>query len=161
MLGLEGLTVASDADLAPEVLAQANINPTTRLATDYLNHFNNVIMLLEFIATMPDFVEEVLQWQPVDYPGYFATSHFRHRDLAIAAFARCEARTREAFTAVIAKLDAAVIEAQDLLKASDPTDPAISAAILELVRGRMQPLIAEAGGVINGNAQDSIDDLFH
>lgn len=174
MLGREGLTEASDAALAPDVLAAANINPTTRLATDYLNHFNNVVMLLEFIATMPDFVEEVLQWQPVDYPGYFATSHFRHRELAISAYASADARTRQTFDNVIASLDAAVIEAQSLLRTADPADPAISTAIRNLVRGRMQPLISEAGGVINGsaivekapetvngNAQDSIDVLFH
>jgi len=165
MLGLEGLKHGGDAiDLAPERLAAANINPTTRLATDYLNHFNNVVMLLEFIATMPDFVEEIRQWTPVDYPRYFATSHFRHRDLAIAA----------QFEAIIGALDQAVLEAQALLAESDPTDPAISVVILDLVRGRMQPLIAEASGVINGacnvaeqiiephagNAQDSIDELF-
>jgi len=33
---------------AAELLA-ANINPRTGLATDYLNHFNEAIMLLEMI----------------------------------------------------------------------------------------------------------------
>ena len=175
MLGLEGLKHGGDAiDLAPERLAAANINPTTSLATDYLNHFNNVVMLLEFIATMPDFVEEIRQWTPVDYPRYFATSHFRHRDLAIAAYHAADGKVRAQFEAIIGALDQAVLEAQALLAESDPTDPAISVVILDLVRGRMQPLIAEASGVINGacnvaeqiiephagNAQDSIDELF-
>jgi hypothetical protein len=175
MLGLEGVKDGGGAgDLAPEVLAAANINPTTRLATDYLNHFNNVVMLLEFIATMPDFVEEILQWKPVGYQSYFATSNFRYRELAIAAYSAADGDVRARFEAIIADLDAAVVESQTLLTDFDPADPAISVRILDLVRGQMQPLIAEASGVINGsnavsletiespagNAQDSIDELF-
>ena len=34
-------------------LRAANINPRTGLATDYLNHFNEAIMLLEMIPDMP------------------------------------------------------------------------------------------------------------
>jgi hypothetical protein len=180
MLGLEGLTDGGVADafcdamLAPDVLAAANINPGTRLATDYLNHFNNVVMLLEFIATMPDFVEEILAWTPVDYPGYFATSHFRHRELAIVAYQAAAPETRARFQAIVDELDGAIVAAQDLIRANDPTDGHVSAVVMDLVRGRMQPLIAEASGCINGgestaqaeidphsgNAQDSIDELF-
>jgi len=175
MLGLERLTDGEGAGtLAPEVLAAANINPTTRLATDYLNHFNNVVMLLEFIATMPDFVEEILQWTPVDYPSYFATSNFRYRDLAIEAYHAADPQVRMRFEAIIKDLDAAVVESQSLLTGFDPADPAISLQIVDLVRGRMRPLISEASGVINGssivstqaiespagNAQDCIDELF-
>jgi hypothetical protein len=175
MLGLEGLKDGSGADvLAPEVLAAANINPNTRLATDYLNHFNNVVMLLELIATMPDFVDEILQWTPLDYPSYFATSTFRSRDLAIAAYHAADPQTRARFEAVIDDLNAAVAQAQVLLSDFGPSDPAIGAKLIDLVRERMQPLIAEAGGIINstnvitektvehpaGSAQDSVDELF-
>jgi hypothetical protein len=45
-------------------LQAANINPRTGLATDYLNHFNEAIMLLEMIPDMPECVEEFLGWQP-------------------------------------------------------------------------------------------------
>jgi hypothetical protein len=41
-------------------LAAANINPQSGLATDYLNHFNEAIMLLEMIPDMPDCVEDFL-----------------------------------------------------------------------------------------------------
>ncbi|MEO8318885.1 MAG: hypothetical protein ABI561_11235, partial [Bradyrhizobium sp.] len=35
-------------------LKAANINPRTGLATDYLNHFNEAIMLLEMVPDMPE-----------------------------------------------------------------------------------------------------------
>jgi len=39
----------------------------TGLATDYLNHFNEAIMLLEMIPDMPECAEDFLQWRPLSY----------------------------------------------------------------------------------------------
>ena len=69
-----------------ERLAQANINPVTRLATDYLNHFNEAIMLLEMLPTVPEFAADILTWRPLSYKEYFAASHFKERELAIEAY---------------------------------------------------------------------------
>ena len=41
-------------------LQGTNINVNTLLATDYLNHFNEVIMLIEMLPDMPDMLEDVL-----------------------------------------------------------------------------------------------------
>src|SRR5262249_33673402 len=48
-------------------LRAANINPRTGLATDYLNHFNEAIMLLEMIPDMPECAEDFLSWRPLSY----------------------------------------------------------------------------------------------
>src|SRR6202161_1999849 len=69
-----------------ERLRAANINPRTGLATDYLNHFNEAIMLLEMIPDMPECAEQFLQWRPRSYREHFAASNFRARELAIAAY---------------------------------------------------------------------------
>ena len=37
----------------------SNIDETTLLATDYLNHFNEIVMLLEMVPDMPEMLEEV------------------------------------------------------------------------------------------------------
>ena len=73
--------------LTPERLRAANIHPETRLATDYLNHFNEVIMLLELVPSMPDCIDDVLIWQPASYEEHFRRSHYRDKDLAIAGSA--------------------------------------------------------------------------
>src|SRR6476660_10435593 len=67
-------------------LRAANINPRTGLATDYLNHFNEAIMLLEMIPDMPECAEDFLGWRPLSYAEHFTASHFKARDLAIAAY---------------------------------------------------------------------------
>src|SRR6267154_5930424 len=74
-----------DAARAAELKA-ANINPQTGLATDYLNHFNEAIMLLEMIPDMPECSEDFLQWSPLSYAEHFTASNFKARDLAISAY---------------------------------------------------------------------------
>src|SRR5438132_7547925 len=71
-------------------LIEANINPVTWLATDYLNHFNEAIMLLEMLPMAPECKEDLLAWRPMSYAEHFAASNFKHRDLAIAAYEQAD-----------------------------------------------------------------------
>ena len=52
-----------------------NIHQDTLLATDYLNHFNEIVMLLELVADMPDCLEDALEWQPKSYEDHFCRVH--------------------------------------------------------------------------------------
>ena len=80
-------TKIESADMAvwAERLQGTNINTSTLLATDYLNHFNEVIMLIEMVPDMTDIIEDVLAWQPRPYVQHFADSGFQDQDLAIEA----------------------------------------------------------------------------
>jgi len=158
----------------PERLAAANINPVTRLATDYLNHFNNVVMLLELLPDMPDCAEEVQDWAPMAYDDYFRHSHFRERDLAIDAYCAADPGIRADFDAAVTHLDCAMAEALALVDGHDPADPISGHRISDFVRERLKPLISRVGGIINGpsipivppvdadasEAQAAVDELF-
>src|SRR5260370_24537924 len=67
-------------------LRAANINPRTGLATDYLNHFNEAIMLLEMIPDLPRCAEDFLLWYPLSYREHFMASHFNPHHLAIDSY---------------------------------------------------------------------------
>src|SRR4029077_11991463 len=94
---------ANPRPIGPEAAARAaelkaaNINPRTGLATDYLNHFNEAIMLLEMIPDIPECAEDFLQWRPLSYAEHFTASNFKDRDLAIEAYESTEARVRAQF----------------------------------------------------------------
>src|SRR5215813_3651321 len=62
-----------------------NISRVTLLATDFPNHFNEAIMLLEMLPMAPDCKDDFPAWKPLSYPEHFAASNFKHRDLALAA----------------------------------------------------------------------------
>src|ERR1700753_3853947 len=100
-------------------LRAANINPRTGLATDYLNHFNEAIMLLEMIPDMPECAEDFLGWQPLCYSHHFPASNFRARDLAIESYEAADAAIRAEFdqlttamTSILVAVGAAMREAQ-------------------------------------------------
>lgn len=67
-------------------LADANINPATGLATDYLNHFNGPIMPLELLSICPDCRDDFLAWRPMSYCEHFEPCGFKGGRMAIAAY---------------------------------------------------------------------------
>ena len=62
-------------------LAGANINPQTGLATDYLNHFAEAVMLLEMVGSCPDSLSDIRTWQPLTYRQHFHESQLKGRDV--------------------------------------------------------------------------------
>lgn len=163
--------VLGAGDLAAERLEQANINPQTGLATDYLNHFNEVMMLLEMLPAMPDCAEDVLAWGPLDYEGHFENSSFKDKKLAILAYHAAPAYLREHLEARVADINELVIQIQTQLR--EAPDPSVVAAeVADFATHQIKPLISMASGVIHGHvepeaeqpegdaAQAEIDALF-
>ena len=58
-----------------------NINEFTLLASDYLNHFHELVMLLEAIASEPKaFADDLFSWRPLTYEEHFTESGFRDKN---------------------------------------------------------------------------------
>ena len=87
----------------------ANISEKTLLATDYLNHFNEIVMLIEMVPDMPDMIEECRIWQPKSYQQHFRDSGFSEKALAIEAYDHVPHKFRIPFEATIAQMDAVVM----------------------------------------------------
>jgi hypothetical protein len=137
-------------------LRAANINPRTGLATDYLNHFNEAIMLLEMIPDMPDCADDFLGWQPLSYREHFTASSFRARELAVAAYDSANPAIRDEFdsitgamTSILTAVGAAMREARH-----DRT----RAMLASQATGWVKPLVTLAGGIINGKGIQSGDE---
>ena len=136
-------------------LRAANINPRTGLATDYLNHFNEAIMLLEMVPDMPDCAEDFLLWYPLSYREHFMASNFKARDLAIDAYDSADEHIRTEFdnitsamTSILTAVGTAMREARQ-----DKT----RATLAEQATGWVKPLVALAGGIINGGTEADVD----
>ncbi|MGA8898866.1 hypothetical protein [Bradyrhizobium sp.] len=141
---------AADHSARAALLRAANINPRTGLATDYLNHFNEAVMLLEMIPDMPECVEDFLTWKPLSYAEHFTASNFKARDLAIEAYNRADTGTRTDFdniTSAITSILSAVSDAMRKVQL-DTTRTRLA----QQATGWVKPLVMRAGGVINGEA---------
>jgi hypothetical protein len=129
-------------------LCDANINPVTGLATDYLNHFNEAIMLLEMLSSCPDCLDDFLAWKPASYREHFAASRFKGRDMAIAAYDAADPNLRGCLDALAGTMTVMLEATRAALRSGMP--PEAGGLIAEAAAAWLKPLIARAGAVING-----------
>ncbi|WP_413204262.1 hypothetical protein [Rhodospirillum sp. A1_3_36] len=94
-----------DYDVFREKVQGRNINPETLLATDYLNHFNEVIMLLEMVPDMPDILEDCKEWRPKSYQAHFRDSSFSDKDLAIEGYEHAPAQYKIPFEETLEQMN--------------------------------------------------------
>jgi len=144
-----------DADLGSEVaaaaaarLADAHINPSTGLATDYLNHFNEAIMLLDLLPQMPECIVELIGWEPLDYEEHFAESKFKDRELAIAAYEAADPVARARLDELADTMNALLVATCETFQRRNSLEAATRLA--SETAARLKPLVARAGAVING-----------
>ncbi|WP_417482253.1 hypothetical protein [Maricaulis sp.] len=147
------IPVLGQGELSPDALRAANINPATGLATDYLNHFNEVMMLMEMLPDMPDCAEDVLEWTPVDYCRHFMTSGFKNKELAVAAYQASPEPVRARLAGITQEIEAQVARAQQTLQQTPGEAGCHSVA--ELATTCLKPLIAAASSAIHGAGANS------
>ena len=97
---------ADDMFLAyQEKVRGTNINEQTLLATDYLNHFNEIIMTLEMIPDMPELLEEAKEWRPKTYQEHFRDSAVADKDLAVEVYEYAPEQFRRPFEETIGQMN--------------------------------------------------------
>ncbi len=128
-----------------------NINEATLIASDYLNHFHELVMLLEAIGAEPkEFSEDLLSWRPLTYEQHFSGSGFRDKNLAIAAYRRAPPRIRARFDEAVARLHGEALTivgevAGELANGGGRLDKTC-----EQAAQRLRVLIDEANAIANG-----------
>jgi len=145
-----------------EKVRGTNISEKTLLATDYLNHFNEIVMLIEMVPDMTMMLDECYLWEPKSYQRHFEESGFSDKALAIAAYEHVPSKFRRPFEDTILQMQlvvsatiqrmAAAIEAENMDQLR--LDCQVSVAMIHKI-------IQVANGIIHGTAgvmdQDEID----
>lgn len=153
---------AARAALRPR-LAGTNIDEESFLATDYLNHYSEVAMLIDMAATMPEVLDDAAEWRPKSYEAHFAESGFPYRELAVEAFRIAPADIRRRFDAITARLDAIIPEiVTRLIDVRD--DPPALEAQREAALVELHSLMGALNGIVHAaeerSDQAGIDRLF-
>jgi len=147
-----------DAQGRAAALKAANINPQTGLATDYLNHFNEAIMLLEMIPDIPECSEDFLAWSPLSYSEHFTASNFKAKELAISAYESADPDIRAEFDQMSETMTCILREVGVAMAAA--TQDRTKAELAEQAIGWLKPLVAAAGGVINGGYEADVETIL-
>jgi len=128
-----------------------NISEKSLLATDYLNHFNEVIMMIEMIPMMPECLNDIKGWQPKSYAEHFRDSCFSDKDLAILAYDHAPPEYRIPFDETIRHLDGLVLDLVggiEKLIASDQPD--VLQELVDRTTKELRDLIDKASAIIHG-----------
>ena len=108
------------------------INPASGLANDYLNLFNEVVMIIEQLPDMPELFEELLAWRPLSYQDYFARSTLAASGAALEYYERLEPAFRAEFESLVAELDrvavGSVVSLRRIYKKAESEPAALSDA---------------------------------
>lgn len=150
----------------PEALRQAwyedfaarakgtNVNERTLLATDYLNHINEIIMLLELVPDAPECLEDCRAWQPKTYVQHFEDSSIADRDLAIAAYPYAPPAVRHIFDLLVMEMNRLVERAVPAIEAAHANGDAERCRhIVEMSVGGLRTMVDQASAAIHGDAQ--------
>lgn len=142
-----------------------NINRDTLLATDYLNHFNEIVMLLEMLPDMPDIFEDAREWRPKTYKQHFEDSNFTDRELAIAAYDHVPENFRLAFEGFVSHMDRIVASSLAMVaEAIAADDQPRLRDVSKTASDTLKDLINAVATIIRGHEvsvdQHEIDDLF-
>jgi hypothetical protein len=162
------VVASNDNDFARENLARAfknsmvehlrahtegtNVNPTTLLTTDYLNHFNEIIMLLELVPAAPSqFSAELADWEHESYEEHFTHSGFRDKELAIVCYRNAPEEVRRAFDSSVADMEQEMVmmlqQVQEKIGSGDT--PGLTLLCSEAIP-RLQDLLQITAGIVNG-----------
>ncbi len=143
----------NDADL--ERRAAALVNPQSGLANDYLNVFNELVMLVEQLPMMPDLIDDILAWRPISYKDYFAKSNLPGRQVALDNYEKMSADLRQEFEAVVADLDRCAtgsVAAIRLNLRRQGQDPEILAGLCAKAGAAMHGILARASNIVDHGA---------
>lgn len=134
-------------------LKAANIHPESFLATDYLNHFNEVVMLLEMAADMPDMLEDVGDWAPKSYEAHFEDSGFAEKALAIEAYRLAPEPIRARFDLLVEGLDRLVLNTMETALSHRLHPESLARALAEPL-AEIRAMLGALNGVIHGAPAD-------
>ena len=141
----------------PEFCARAkgtNVNDRTLLATDYLNHVNEIIMLLELVPDAPECLEDCRAWRPMSYAEHFKASSIADRDLAIEAYAFSPPEFRGNFDRLIAEMHRVIAGALASVEAaSSQGDEERVRRVVDMSVAALKTMVDHASSTIHGDAQ--------
>ncbi len=112
-------------------------------------------MLLEMVPSMPECAKDFMSWRPLTYSEHFMASHFKGRDLAIEAYNSADVIIRAEFDNITSAMTSILMAVGAAMRQA--TKHKTRAILAEQATGWVKPLVALAGGIINGGSEADVD----
>jgi len=117
-----------------ESRANELVSPNSGIANDYLNHFNEIYLLIENLpALLPEMIDELLDWRPISYREHFLESSLPGREHALEIYESLDPAFRKDFEGMIGLLDAIVLKSIAIISAARNTDGSLDPDGIDVV----------------------------
>ena len=114
-------------------------------------------MLLDILPHTPECIVELVSWEPMSYEEHFTGSHFRDKELAIAAYEVADPVARARLDELADTMNALLVATCEAFQKRASLEAAT--ALAAETAARLKPLVARAGAVINGYGIEQSDDM--
>lgn len=98
-----------------ELVIGTNISEVTLLATDYLNHFNEIVMLLDMVPDMAECLEDAKDWKPKSYQDHFRDSFVADKELAVEVYDFAPVRYKAPFDRTTEEINQMVADGKSVV----------------------------------------------
>lgn len=141
-------------EVSLEAQAAALVNPKSGIANDYLNHFNEVFLMIENLPVLlPEMVDELMEWKPVSYTDYFKNSPLPAGAETLKIYEALDPSFRSDFEAMIELLDRIVLSSVELISSHRLPDGSIEpdtvAEMCEKYAGDLRAVLDRAADLVN------------
>ncbi len=147
-----------------ELLQKASnlVNPNSGLANDFLNQYNELLLLVENLPILlPEMMDELLAWEPKSYEAYFQASSLPGGSVAIDIYRSLDLAFQNKFEAQIVKIDklarkavALICEQRRCVKEIQPEDVEVVCAKISI---QLRAELDKAADLINHGLGASLE----
>jgi hypothetical protein len=150
---------AAGTDGSLEERAACLVNPASGIANDYLNHFNEILLLIENLPTLlPEMLDELLEWRPVTYREYFAKSQLPGSARALQIYEGLDENFRRDFESIIDGINAMAMASIDVIRAhrspEGEIDPSRVSDFCENASCAIRSALNRASDLVNNGRSD-------
>jgi hypothetical protein len=137
-----------------EARAAALVNPASGIANDYLNHFNEALLLIENLpALLPEMIDEILAWRPVGYREYFTSSPLPGSAATLEIYDTLDDDFRKDFESMIVILNQIITDSIEVIKASRRPDgtlePDEMSGVCETLSTKLRRVLDRTADLVN------------
>jgi hypothetical protein len=137
-----------------ESRAAALVNPASGIANDYLNHFNEILLLIENLpALLPEMIDEILAWKPVSYREYFSRSPLPGSVTTLEIYDTLDDDFRQDFESMVKILDRIILESIAIIKAARRPDGTLEpdevADVCEALAAKLRHVLDRTADLVN------------
>jgi hypothetical protein len=115
------------------------------MANDYLNHFNEVLLMIENLPLLlPEMVDELVSWKPVSYRAYFEQSNLPGRIEALEIYDNLDEDFRRDAEAMIELLDKIIARCVAIITSHRREDGTLEAEDIAYICPRLAEALRSA-----------------